>query len=74
MKQQGVKAGVPDLFLPIPKGDYHGLFIEMKRKDGGQLTKAQIGWLDKLNKQGYMARCCHGADNAIALIEHYLKQ
>ena len=30
LKRQGVKAGVPDLFLPVAKNGYHGLFIEMK--------------------------------------------
>ena len=25
LKRQGVKAGVPDLFLPIARGKYHGL-------------------------------------------------
>lgn len=72
LKLQGVKPGVPDLFIPVPNKDYHGLFIEMKKADGGTLTKHQIEWLDKLNSQGYFARCCHGARNAIALIEDYL--
>lgn len=30
LKRQGVKAGVPDLFLPVPRGGYHGLYIELK--------------------------------------------
>ena len=30
LKQQGVKSGVPDLCLPVPRGQYHGLYIEMK--------------------------------------------
>lgn len=30
LKKQGVKAGVPDLFLPVGRGSYHGLFIELK--------------------------------------------
>lgn len=34
LKQQGVKNGVPDLCLPVPRGRYHGLYIEMKRRTG----------------------------------------
>lgn len=30
LKRQGVKAGVPDLCLPVASGKYHGLYIELK--------------------------------------------
>lgn len=29
LKRQGVRAGVPDLCLAVPKGKYHGLYIEL---------------------------------------------
>ena len=34
LKRQGVKAGVPDLHLPVPKGQYASLYIEMKYGNG----------------------------------------
>ena len=34
-KAIGVKKGVPDLSLPVPRGRYHGLYIEMKNDAGG---------------------------------------
>lgn len=72
LKRQGVKPGVPDLCIPVPNSKYHGLYIEMKRANGGTLTKHQVEWLERLKYNGYCAYCCHGADNAIALIEQYL--
>lgn len=30
LKRQGVKAGVPDLNLPVALNGFHGLYIEMK--------------------------------------------
>lgn len=34
LKAEGVKAGVPDIFLPVPRNGYHGLFIELKELKG----------------------------------------
>ena len=71
-KQEGVKAGVPDLFLPIPKNDYAGLFIELKRKKGGRISEAQGWWLEQLRCWGYRAEVCCGCDEAIETIVEYL--
>ena len=32
MRASGLKAGCSDLMLAYPKGQYHGLFLELKRK------------------------------------------
>lgn len=73
LKRQGVRPGVPDLFLPIAKGNYHGLFIEMKRRDfyPYQASDKQVEWLRRLQQNGYAAFICKGADEAIACIEQY---
>jgi hypothetical protein len=34
LKEEGVKPGVPDLFLPVPNNGFCGLFIEMKSEKG----------------------------------------
>ena len=71
-KAEGVKAGVPDLMLPVARGGYHGLFIELKRLDGGRLRPEQKAWLDKLRAQGYRAAVCRGWEEASEEILQYL--
>ena len=71
LKRTGVKAGVPDLFLPVARNGKHGLYIEMKRKEGGRLSEYQKEWLTKLAEQGYETAVCHGLDEAIATVEKY---
>jgi hypothetical protein len=64
---------VPDLFFPIPSGEYHGLFIEMKAQ-GGRPTPDQKRWIAKLSAKGYRATVCVGADAAICEIRNYLQK
>lgn len=72
LKEQGVKAGVPDLFLPVARGIWHGLFIELKRQKGGRVSEAQQKWLYALTRQGFYATVACGWQEAAALIEEYL--
>ena len=69
-KAEGVKSGIPDICLPVARGRWHGLYIEMKRI-GGKLTAEQCTILDQLNQQGYFAVVCYGFDMARAAIEKY---
>lgn len=71
LKRQGVKAGVPDLFLPVARQGKHGLYIEMKRREGGRLSDYQRDWIEKLKAQGYAVAVCHGFDEAVEIIENY---
>jgi len=72
MKAEGVKPGVPDLFLPVARGGYHGLFIEMKRREGGRISKEQKVWQAELLRQGYCACVCRGWEEAQHQIVAYL--
>ena len=72
LKAEGVKAGVPDICLPVPRGKYHGLYIEMKA-DKNKPTDNQIKWLSELSQQGYFAAVCHGWQAASVTILKYLK-
>ena len=70
-RASGVKKGVPDLCLPVPRGDYYGLYIEMKTQRG-KTSDAQDWWGDKLTEQGYFWEVCHGWESAIRVLEWYL--
>lgn len=72
LKLQGVKPGVPDLCLPVARGGFHGLYIEMK---AGKNTTSenQDRWLAALSKQGYLTSVCYGWQEAAELLEKYLK-
>lgn len=52
-RAEGVKAGVPDLCLPVARGGFHGLYIELKRQKGSKTSDDQKAWLSNLEKQGY---------------------
>lgn len=72
LKRQGVKAGVPDLCLPVACGAYHGLYIELKYGDN-TTTDKQDGWIAALRQQGYCAVVCYGWEQAQRALEQYLK-
>lgn len=79
MKREGVKAGVPDIFLPVARQGFHGLFLEMKTegnrpKRGGKggLSDLQAHWIGELRTQGYRCEVAYGRDEAVAILENYL--
>lgn len=73
MKAEGVKAGVPDLCLPVARGGYHGLFIEMKA-GRNKPTELQKKWLTDLQEQGYLTAVCYGWEEAARLLTDYLEK
>lgn len=70
---EGLKRGVPDLCLPVARQGCHGLYIELKAIRGGRLSPEQVEWLDALTRQGYMAACCKGWEEAAEMIVGYLR-
>ena len=71
MKAEGVRRGVPDVFLPIPRGAFAGLYIEMKTRRG-RVSDEQRRWIEALRAQGYRAEVCREWNAARELIEQYL--
>lgn len=72
LRDEGVLAGVPDIFLPCPSGGKHGLYIEMKRQKGGRVSAPQKAVMQALRMQGYEVAVCHGWQEARDCIEQYL--
>lgn len=72
-KAQGVRAGIPDLCLPVQRGGYAGLYIELKAKKN-EPTKEQLAWLSALDTQGYKTAVCWGWEAASRVLLAYLRQ
>jgi hypothetical protein len=70
MKREGLKAGVPDMCIAYPSGGWHGLYIEFKKKYGGQTTE-QANWFDRLQKAGYRCVICFSLEEAVATVNEY---
>jgi hypothetical protein len=75
LKQQGVKAGVPDLVLPMARGGFFGLYIEFKATspNDADVSASQTEWLRALNAQGYLAIVCRGHAEAMEQLRAYLR-
>lgn len=72
LKRMGVKPGVPDLCLPVARGGFHGLYVEMKRLEGGRVSTEQKAWLAALHEAGHCVALCEGHEQAIAVLRDYL--
>jgi hypothetical protein len=82
-KAEGVRKGVPDIFLPVPRvnygwgEDFHGLYIELKRPDSvgkkaGSTSQVQDEWTEYLRSAGYAVEVCVGWLEARACLMKYL--
>lgn len=71
LKREGLRRGVPDLFLPVARNGFHGLFIELKY-GRNKPSDDQVAYLDAVAAQGYLAAVCWGAEDAIETLTEYL--
>ena len=73
LKRTGVKAGVPDICLPVPRNSFGSLYIELKRRKGGVVSVNQRMWLNALKTAGNKAVICKGWEEARNEIIKYLE-
>jgi len=71
LQLEGVKPGVSDLFLPVPRGNSHGLWIEMKAGRNKQ-TREQINFRRDMLAAGYSAVVCWSFEAARDIVISYL--
>lgn len=73
-KAMGVKRGIPDFAIMIPRAGYHGLWVELKapKPNDARVTSEQREWIDKLRRNHYVAEVCYGWDAGRELIERYM--
>jgi hypothetical protein len=71
-KTEGVKKGMPDICLPVARGEHHALYIEMKRRKGGQLSQEQKEKIAWLIENGNRVEVCKGWEAAVEVIKGYL--
>jgi hypothetical protein len=71
MRAEGLRPGIPDLCLPVARGGWHSLRIEMK-SSAGVLSMEQRQTIAALMMQGNKCVVCRSAEDAIAEIRGYL--
>lgn len=83
-KAEGVRKGIPDIFLPMAKyiGTmvYHGLYIELKKPSmkpvkqtsAGGLSAEQIEFREYAQSNGYCWKVAYGWQEAAKIIQDYL--
>lgn len=74
MHSEGVVSGVPDLHIPIPRGGYASLYIEMKNGKKGVLSDHQKEIIPRLQSYGNKVVVCHTFDEFKKEVEEYLNK
>lgn len=69
MKAEGVRPGVPDLFVPE-----WCLWVEMKRQKGGRLSAEQRDWIEYLEGVGHAVIVGRGATDASEKVMKWLSK
>lgn len=77
LKDAGVLPGMPDLLIfdpprkNNPNNRWHSMAIEMKDRDKGTTSANQKEVLISLSERGWLCVVCHGADEAIRVLESF---
>jgi len=72
MKREGVKPGVPDYLLPVARGGFHGLAVELKSMTGCA-SREQKQWIEALRAEGWKVEVCRGWEAAWDVVKGYVE-
>lgn len=70
LQQEGMMAGVWDVFCCFPRGEYHGLWIETKAGKNG-LTESQKTFRAAIEPLGYKFVVCRSSEQMIHELMEY---
>lgn len=73
MKQEGMKRGIADLFLPVARRGFHGLYMELKRDESAKLKPEQVEFLEFVASQGYCDKVIRSYEEAVETLQWYLE-
>lgn len=81
-RAEGVRCGIPDIFIPVPMGRFHGLYIELKKPSVKPKRDASNGGLSEEQRQfrnycvfvSYGWEVCYGWREAAEAIRRYFSQ
>lgn len=71
LKRKGVRAGIPDVVVPIPMGSDAALYVELKIKPN-KLSDAQGEMCTLLHCNGNRVRVAWSGDELIKIVTDYL--
>lgn len=71
LKMKGVKSGVSDVIVLEPRGDFHGLAMELKVHPN-KMSEYQDDFLRRAAENNYLAVCCWSIEEAVHIIDGYL--
>lgn len=71
LKREGVRAGMPDLHLPVPRGPFASLYMETKAP-GESISKSQKERFPILRKYGNVVAVCFSVDQLMNTALAYL--
>ena len=75
LKKMGMRKGVYDIIVPVSKGNYAGLWIEVK-KPKGKLSPEQLEYIDLINNHSdfpTLFKTTYDTQEGIDIIKDYLQ-
>lgn len=70
LKKLGMRPGVSDLFIAMPRHNYNGAWIELK-SENGVISDAQKAFIQDMHAQNYFTAVCWSIEDAIEMIGWY---